>query len=525
MTVEIIQNFEGCTGQNLAKVLPTMKKLGFERIVVHREVEKLVDNSIYIFCDPVSNVCSFPTEEAVEHRIRIPFELAAIQCEYSKLPKNPTGVIELGSFDGSLVGYYNSKNNILYISDITHLTGDKGSRPMNLICEIISQFKRLETDKFVEWSKGFEEEMQYEAILLGADPEFELADESGSIISADTVVHDGVGANKKIGHDGHSRTGEIRPDPQDDPIKLTREFKKLLYQISQHENFLPDGKMFVGGGTTQRTGGHIHVSGIDPSGELIGYLNAYMAVPMDRSQGGVRKGSGNANWEERDRVRSSGKHWEYRPLMAYHFDEDTTNAVHCTFFCVLETFRRDRNSLAKKPKANDYKKLVFYEKYQEHIDRFVRTFIEGVVHMEGIDVLDRWFQDRPKDKKIRWVYPFGEPPKGLDTLLDILRRHDFGDIRKSLRINIHVSDRPMLMFTGVSRRAGDKLRREMDKRYHDASSSQQIAQDRYNNRTWHVVFAIPQSFISKTARCEETARLLIEAVETTLGAGREEEEE
>lgn len=533
--VKIYQETEGCTYENLKGILGRIEDLGFDKIVVHKKVKELIPNSIYTIVE--INGAEFPNNEAIKHQIKIPLLLDYVQCEFY-LPANGTkGVLEFESPNGEIVGYYNKTDNILIISDVLHPGGIKAVAALALFIETVENFKKTKAGEFSKWAEERGSEIQYPKFLMGADPEFELLDADSNVIAACTVWPDGgKGSGKHLGCDGEAMIGEIRPDPKACPLELTREIKKLLERVKDDPGFEKDGQMWVGGGVHFRIGGHIHVSGIDPDEDLLHYLGVYIAEPMKRSMnlGAKYKGDGEerkehylGNWkpDNNDRIRGSDErdpnHWEWRPLMAYHFDEATANAVHCVFFCVAETYRRNRKALKKTGvSAASYKKLEFYDQYSAHVDSFIEKFVNGVQAMEGIDVLDRWFPNRGKDRRLSFMSLSRPVPKGISEILDGLRGKEFPDLRKSMRCNVQSYEGGSIIYAGICNEAVKLIEATLKgKMIGWDFSAEMLSSLTRGYKKWDFVFAFPKNAYKFKEDRNLLVNMVFEAITMTLKGG------
>lgn len=527
MTIKFVQEREGCTKENLAGCLDKLEKgLKFGRIIVHRGVDRFIDNTCYVFCNVVKGL-KIEKPEKVLHRIKIPYQLSLAQSEYKPLPSGSTGVLDFQSVDDKPLGQYFESNNVLWISDLTHIPDPRGAQPFGLVLDCIEAFKSLTDAEFTKWIVTFEKKIVWRALMLGADPEFEIAKGDGGIVSASSVFPHPRDRPEELGHDGHERIGELRTKVVDSPKKLTQEFKRLIRLAMEHAGYPSDGQMFVGGGTDMETGGHIHVSGMEVKDDLLDYLGVYIAAPMDQSQCQRRKESGFARWAkgEGERVRKKGEeHWEYRPLMAYHFDEKTTDAVHCTFYCILETYRRQKKSLVKDPKPKNYRDLWGYDEYKDDIDFFIERFVDGRTRMEGIDVLDRWFKDRPKRPYVKFISNQRANKKELShSLAEFLKELNKERIEATtgLRVNIWAADNARLGHIGLSKGAEKAL---------DAASDQWIgifpekvsnlADDKYGHKTWDFVFQVSWAALRKEAHRVQIAEAFREAIRISIGEAK-----
>jgi len=534
---QIIEEYEGCTTENLKDILGGFKSLGFKQIINHRKITELIENSIYIFPEPIDEGGAFPHSEEVKFTATLPVHLNFVQEEFFPPSKETTGIIRFESQAGAPVGYYNEKSHILYLSDITHLPKQKALIPLNCILEVLERFKAGKRG-FIGWLKEWGSKFQFEKLLMGADPEFEVVTADGDLIHACTVWPQSCHPKAKIGTDGNIRCGEFRPDPQDDPIKLTDKFEEIIKEVANHHHFPSDGKMCIGGGKYLETGGHIHISGIDPEDQLLDFLGHYVAAPMkqsmNRDEGGSGriKSQGHSDWtvanSGRARAADRGEdHWEWRVLMAYHFDRETTNAVHCCVYCILETYRRKRGLLKSKPKPADYRKLIFYDKYKDHIEHFIEMFVKGVQVMEGIDVLDRWMPNRPKEKRVKFLccnidegsgnYS-GKVPEKIARMLTSLRKVEFKNMVKSRRCNIDSTRSHNILVAGLTDAALKNFHREIrdaDKMI-GHSTSVTLVNDVYGKFAWDFAFHLPKgSYQTKTNR-DFLVNLISQAIQQSI---------
>lgn len=541
--VKIYQEQEGCTYDNLAVLLPRIEALGFKQIIVHKTVNTLIPNTIYI-C-PDINKASFTKDENTVISIRIPMQLTYVQSEYypPANSKGKRGAIEFESISGEIIGHYHEGSNSLSICDATHVKGKNGVESFAPFIEVIEKFKELTKPKFNEWVEAWVKEVVWPEILMGADPEFEIATADGSIISACTVwPNGGTRSNKKFGHDGEPDIGEIRPNPKPCPLQLTKEIKRLLSKIVKDPRFPSDGQMWVGGGMKLLTAGHIHVSGLDPDPDLLDILGIYIAKPMHKSMnidgGSDRKNTHyRSGWDARntDRIRPSDdgdpNHWEWRPLMAFHFDEETTNAVHCLFYCIVETYRRNRNVLRKdKVTLQDYEKLEFYDKYKKHVDTFIDKFVKGVQKMEGIDVLDNWFKDRPKEKKISFVCLHQQNGKGtaggkcytglipqeMAEILDDLRARPFPNLTESFRCNVTHYNGSGIRYAGVNDEGAKIIQSVVEDKMIGCDFSEDILRDFYRGKHWDFAFFLPELSFKTDKNRKILADMIYESIFVTL---------
>lgn len=126
-------------------------------------------------------------------------------------------------------------------------------------------------------------------LAIGADPEFALVREN--------YQQEGIpafryfsGLSTKLGVDGASSTGEIRPSPGTAAMVTNH----ISYILNEAVDKLPeDVQIRAGGGKyfSRSLGGHIHFN-IPPERELIDLLDYFIGTPLKRKRGGARPGGG-----------------------------------------------------------------------------------------------------------------------------------------------------------------------------------------------------------------------------------------
>ncbi|RLG20068.1 hypothetical protein DRN74_06065, partial [Candidatus Micrarchaeota archaeon] len=106
--------------------------------------------------------------------------------------------------------------------------------------------------------------MRTKSFTIGSDPEFIIYTGDGQFVEADTVLSQ----YGRVGCDGHSSTGELRPDPGENPLEHLEHVADALDELKETlDSELGESCWYVRAGSGvpgDPTGGHIHFGGLDP---------------------------------------------------------------------------------------------------------------------------------------------------------------------------------------------------------------------------------------------------------------------
>lgn len=157
-------------------------------------------------------------------------------------------------------------------------------------------------------------------VMVGADPEFEVLNNSGAAIGASRYLSGGT--SHSLGTDGDSSIGEIRPKPGS-PERVFINIKNLLIQACKA---LPSNFDIRGGsGITYPIGGHIHFSGRSYSEDLLNKLEHFISVPLNsKSNNRFRLNHGYGGSRA---VRNQPHGWEYRTPCSWLAHPDIAKGV------------------------------------------------------------------------------------------------------------------------------------------------------------------------------------------------------
>ena len=142
-------------------------------------------------------------------------------------------------------------------------------------------------------------------MMLGADPEFEVQTKGGIFRNASGFFS--TDTSEKLGCDGCSNTGELRPAPGDGKF-VTNEIKGLLTRAFQRIG--ANNRLIGGCGVTVSLGGHIHLSDVARDSTILAMLDKFIAIPLRQvSNTRIRDNHGYGRLSE---YRSQPWGWEYR---------------------------------------------------------------------------------------------------------------------------------------------------------------------------------------------------------------------
>ena len=259
---------------------------------------------------------------------------------------------------------------------------------------------------------------------VGADPEFELVNESGELIPADTYITDREN-QEMLGVDGHSRTGELRPLPGSGLFCAAN----IMRTLTELRSIIPsDVTARAGGGRHLPLGGHIHVSNREASLTVADFMEAYIGEPLQAAMSprSVRRYS--PQYIQTYAFREQPHGWEYRTPPSWLCSPEHTRGV-----LIL-------SNLAATLDDGELKGcLANRENIFEHLTieaPLLRAYFEALkddIYLEHIPMLERWgLQDLELF--------FGSHPLVItegETALDFLRE-PLCDVQTDMPITVAV---------------------------------------------------------------------------------------
>lgn len=268
--------------------------------------------------------------------------------------------------------------------------------------ELISWvFEKVTTFSFAIKKRG--------PILIGSDPEFNVVDLTGNRIRADSFLK--TGSQEKVGCDGSSATGELRPEEKCCPLEHAEELKCLMEKLARKVGADTDWKVVTGGGgNVAPIGHHIHFNrSLDK--EEVELLDIFVGVPGRKIEGSKRTGG---QYESIGREAVRGKPWgsEYRAPSSSLIPE-LAAALYVTAYCCLmkwdylddqEKFKVVIDDNTKVPTLDCYLALDVTpdKRYTPHLEEYWKwcNGIDGRRIDPERDVLHRWVPNRKEIKSV-----------------------------------------------------------------------------------------------------------------------------
>ena len=300
-----------------------------------------------------------------------------------------------------VAGFYPSIN-YLIIGGTRDRTTNNGNKTIDRqnITFIREIFKAIRKGKYKKVSTTPTNKNQ---LMIGSDPEFSLK-RGEERVPAHKYL--GEQSSGKLGCDGHAETGELRPDPDIDPIMFVRrQIKPLLREL--HRKIPSDVKVTTGGGFIDPLGDHIHFNKT-LSAEEVQLLDDFVGGPSKNMPGGNRAGGSYGTLGE---VREQPHGSEYRTCPSGFIPEFLV-ARYVTAWCIVkkweglrrgETFDYDID-IDGIPTKDSYVALAGgRKKYITHLKTFHHWVTKGEIKTEE-DFLGMWFKrKRGKTPKYRAI--------------------------------------------------------------------------------------------------------------------------
>lgn len=325
-----------------------------------------------------------------QFKVLIPLALPQ-QKDCAEFPKEDTIVKDILFIEENSqkeVGWYNFNANILWIGDVFHFL----DHVKNILPEIITPIEEVRgTGRITD------------NLSIGADPEFEIIDDTNKLVGAQYVLPKRDG---EIGCDGHADTGEFRPKPGRNPLILSRNIKRLVRKLNSMPG-VRGNQVWAGGGVKVTTGGHIHFGMKNMSENVKDALYDLVAAPILKYQSNFRNEHQGRTIQKGgdDAVRQQPHGMEWRVLPSFVINEDITTAVLCTTYAIVKSIKfhdyKYKVPSTAAPTREDFEKIPLYHVYKEWIDRFISLFLERGVMKDGKKFFKRNILEEWKCPKLR----------------------------------------------------------------------------------------------------------------------------
>jgi hypothetical protein len=251
------------------------------------------------------------------------------------LQKKELKVIEL-QVNNALVGYYVSEKNAAIVGDWAHVRS----------CAIVAgavwpKFaKELELKTRESWLEA-KKRLPYD-VDIGCDPEFEIVDESGQIISANAYLkreHISTSSTSRIGVDHAGGPMEIRPKPGA-PAEVAEDIEKIFVEFNK---IYPTAELSASS-SMMSVGGHIHIGfkknkmaqAVTPPTGLMKLLDMFIGHPLYVTNGDRRR---NGSYGSMGDYETKTYGFEYRtPPSTYMQDKTMTTIVFKVAKGIVESY-------------------------------------------------------------------------------------------------------------------------------------------------------------------------------------------
>jgi len=241
--------------------------------------------------------------------------------------------------------------------------------------------------------------IKFSEVTVGCDPEFELVNRLGNVVSASGIVRGGCGQEVEIGTDGSQV--EFRPRCDTGPIKVVTRFKKLLKKFSHdyHNHSL----RFTGNDFA--IGGHIHIGhpalhnalvcNSERRQSLCRILDDFVGDKIARLNGRAR-----GCYAGRGQMRMQEWGIEYRACPAAVFASRELLRITMVMIkgIVTHYLTHKRLTYQSPPTTADYRKMVGTKDYATFVSE-IQRLENAIQHNEG-DLLAAWKIPRLRRRRI-----------------------------------------------------------------------------------------------------------------------------
>lgn len=242
-------------------------------------------------------------------------------------------------------------------------------------------------------------------ITIGADPEFNIFTKNGnSFVRADGILPDSTRA--RIGCDGCSATGEMRPRYSSDWLNVFKDVQKIItVELPRRVN--PERySIYAGSGKYAATGGHIHIGGqYHPTRTQLNAFNTFLYEKLNR----VSNTSNRSYYNSPGQWREQPHGYEYRSTLSWLSTPKICKGALCIGHIIGRNPDIEFTSLdVLLSLATEAEKIVIGEFYAE----LEQLQTEHIV-LENVDLYQAWAKDKaePEVRKTRANAKYGRLSK------------------------------------------------------------------------------------------------------------------
>lgn len=234
-------------------------------------------------------------------------------------------------------------------------------------------------------------------ITIGADPEFEIHDDSGAVLSARNVMDDDDDQFGEVGRDGAGAQVELRPKPGKTPSEFVRNLRSTFQKFNSWYDEYHLGVK----GHIYPLGGHIHAGVGQPlymPADMVQALDAFIGSPTLGLSGRAREG-----YRQLGAVRHQPHGFEYRtPPAAIFVRPAITRIVAKIFQNLMDKYVNSEGfSYNNPPTEKDYMDVAGITQFEyKKFRRFCETYNDKVNTDRGYTLATAfWAGKKPPAKK------------------------------------------------------------------------------------------------------------------------------
>lgn len=348
----------------------------FEEIINHSSIGAIRPNSLYVMCNlqqptpvRITGESSFVVDSDLLSICEVFFDGKGAVFAAMRNKSESGSPVTVISVNDRTAGIFFSTLRTLFLTDWTHSLAT-----IEVFTKIWPQMVEEFGIKPLQQRK--KKGKKKVTVTIGADPEFEMVNRKGAVISASSHYDSEIFGNEgpfgnKIGLDGAGSQIELRPEPSEKPHEVVKRLKGLFQEFNAHYQ-----NMHLGvAGDTYPLGGHIHI-GVGqefiPPGGLIRMLDVFIGRPLM-----VQSGRARGSYCHESSYERKYYGFEYRtPPASYLLKPEITRIVFKIAKNITEHFiNKDNVIYNDPPQKEDYLKLAkLSESEYRKLDEFIASY-------------------------------------------------------------------------------------------------------------------------------------------------------